>query len=305
MSDTMNLNEGILVRKYFWVFFILGQCSLSSSDDMNNRNRAKNYWYSCHNLFRNLAIRVPAMLFFTLNIIFAVFATINQPTFSGKFSDTNSTVGFIFIGCAFVTNCMISIQHLRHINIMNEFSSMINSVCAKFNERLHAPLCLNEFRREFLIKIGLLIGSYVQLIIMFGIGMLVLQKFMLCPYSYMLTVLTDISCLFAIFCIDLVNKVLIEINCALVNERNQLEQQSLCVDYENRAPKLLENIETLKQIYLMAFSMSRKINDYFGWFFLCYLIQHFFDLASDFFWLFLINHDDFNYKLICKLTKWI
>lgn len=130
--------------------------------------------------------------------------------------------------------------------------------------------------------------------------MLVLRKFMLCPYSYLLTVLSDISCLFAIFCIDLVNKVLIEINYALVNERNQLEQQSLCLDCGNRAPKLLENIETLKQIYLTAFSMSRKINDYFGWFFLCYLIQHFFDLASDFFWLFLINHDDFNYKLICK-----
>lgn len=285
----------ITIRKYFRTFFLLGQCKYFQVSHEQQSKYSQILWQK----IRNFIKWIPVFLFFNLNVTLTILAAINQPKFNGKFSETNNTVGFIFIGCCFITNSMIVVQHFRNIYLVKEFDKMLNFICKEMEEKLNYPISFKTFRRQYLIKIALLIGSYLQLIFVFGLGKLVLDKLMLCPYSYALAILTDLSCLFAIFCIDLVNKVLSEINHVLVHEGNQLANYKMCYEAELKSLKLFENIQTLKQIYLIALSMTNQINDYFGWFFLSYLIQHFFDLASDFFWLFLINHDEFDYKIIC------
>lgn len=191
-------------------------------------------------------------------------------------------------------------------NLVRDIQNEMEFIETEILDQLQMSICFRKVRNLFFVKIALIVGAYVQSIVMFFVGSFVLKKFTICPLAYGLSIITDISCLYSIFCIDLIHKILVEINLVLKRYDRKLRDYGKRHKANDELPaelspeRIVQKIEILKQMYLSAWILTHKINSNFGWFFIAYLIQQFIDLAADLFWLFLINHDDFNYKILCK-----
>lgn len=317
----MNFHES--TKTFFSIFFLFGQCK--KQRPLKKAENKLVYSLKCvstkdaslppnlnqpSNKFIDAILRccsyIPVILLGVLNVTMTLSALIFQPRSKGRFSESNNTVGHIFIACSFITISTILIQHLRKSDLIREIRKEVSLLEQNTEEKLKADICFRRVRNLFLIKIVFVIGSYIQAILMSLMGTMIMHKFSICPFSYGLSVITDISCLYAVFCIDLVHKILVEINSVLKLYDRQIRDSHKVYDErdilsEQLPPTaIVEKIEVLKQVYLSAWILTHKINDYFGWFFISYLIQQFIDLAADLFWLFLINHDDFNYKILRK-----
>lgn len=250
-------------------------------------------------------------LLFAASVTLAVFAIFYTPGSKGKFSESNNTVAHIFIACAFITSMTIMVQHFLYGDLVRSIRREMEFVEATILEHLQMPICFRKIRNLFFIKIGLMTGAYLQSIAVYFVGMYVFEKTTICPLAYGLAIIADIACMYAILCVDLVHKVLVEINVILKHYDQKLRANRKLFTGQFELPlelspqRTVEKIEVLKQMYLSAWILTRKINDSFGWFFVAYLIQQFIDLAADLFWLFLINHDDFSYKIVCKYNKYL
>lgn len=317
----MNFQES--TKTFFYLFFLFGQCkkqrplkktenkvifslkSISTKDGSLQPDLIKPSNKIVDAILRCCSY-IPVILLGILNVTMTLSALIFQPRSKGRFSESNNTVAHIFIACSFITISTILLQHLRKSDLIREIRKEVSSLELNTEKKLKAGICFRRVRNMFVIKILFIIGSYIQAIFMSLMGSMVMHKFSICPFSYGLSIITDISCLYAIFCIDVVHKILVEINTVLklydrkIRASHQVygDQDSLPEQLQPAA--VVEKIEVLKQVYLSAWILTHKINDYFGWFFISYLIQQFIDLAADLFWLFLINHDDFNYKIMRK-----
>lgn len=309
-------------RTIFVIFHWLGQCkrqtpapkdlenlSIISGDSVNfKQSKYINIFKSSTKIakcLRRMGQYMPLTLLIVLNITMTLFALCKTPRSKGKFSETNHTVAHIFVLSSFVTTSTIIVHHLMNGDLVHDIHHEMTAVQTVVNDKLQMCICFRKLRKLFFIKIGLMVGSYLQAIGMFFVGSLLLNTYTICPLAYGLSIITDISCLYAIFCIDFVQKTLAEINAVL--KRFDAERicpssmQMLSAEKDDiAATRLIEKIEVLKQMYLSAWILTQKINRSFGWFFVAYLVQQFVDLAADLFWLFLINHDDFSFKIVCE-----
>lgn len=257
-------------------------------------------------ILKNLSKYLPVTFLIIGSSSLAVSAMIYTPQSKGKFSESNNTVAHIFIACSFFTISTIVIQHFMKTNLVRDIHNEIELVENEILDKLQTSICFRKVRDLFFFKFALMVGTYLQSVVMFFVGSFVLKKFTICPLAYGLSIITDISCLYSIFCIDLIHEILVEINAVLKRYDRKLRDYGKMHKINDELPaelspeRVIQKIEILKQMYLSAWILTHKINSNFGWFFISYLIQQFIDLAADLFWLFLINHDDFNYKILCK-----
>lgn len=316
-------------NRIFFIFFLLGHCKKqTTSTNFHNYHdnvaiigectlkyeKSKSYntvlkpTYKIADFLRRMSQYIPLLLLIALNITMTLAALVYTPRSKGKFSESNHTVAHIFVASSFVTISTVIIQHLMNGDLVRDIRQHMNYVETLVEDKLQMPICFRKVRNLFFLKIALMVGTYAQAIAMFFVGSLVLKKFTICPLAYGLSVITDTSCLYAIFCIDFVHKTLMEINLVLKRYDRQLRERpdvllgEACESKEVTSTRIVEKIEVLKQMYLSAWILTQKINRTFGWFFIAYLVQQFVDLAADLFWLFLINHDDFTYKIVCKYS---
>lgn len=316
-------------NRFFLIFYFLGHCkkqediNAETSDSGNlsfigkysGKFKKSDYktFSKPSNKIADILCRVcqyiPLLLLIVLNVSITLAALVYTPRSKGKFSESNYTVAHLFVANSFVTVCTIIVQHFSRGDVVRYIRREIRFVEKEAREKLQVSICFRKVRNIFYLKIALMLGTYAQAIGMFFLGSLVLKKFTICPLAYALSVITDTSCLYAIFCIDFVHKTLTEINVILKKYDRKLRDRSVSgqkAPIEPAEPaevvsaRIVEKIEVLKQMYLSAWILTQQINRTFGWFFVAYLIQQFIDLAADLFWLFLINHDDFSYKIVCK-----
>lgn len=313
-------------HRFFFVFYLLGHCKKQEitnclTNDIENisiigqysvKFKQSNYRNilkpskTIIGLLTRMCQYIPLCLLIILNITMTLAALVYTPKSKGKFSESNHTVAHIFVASSFVTISTVIVQHLLNGDLVGDIRHEMSFIETVVHEKLQMPICFRKVRNLFFLKIALMIGTYAQAIVMYFVGSLVLKKFTICPLAYGLSVITDISCLYAIFCIDFVHKSLMEINAVLKRYDRKLRDPAIVLQKyptesdEVTPARIVEKIEVLKQMYLSAWILTQKVNRTFGWFFVAYLIQQFIDLAADFFWLFLINHDDFSYKILCK-----
>lgn len=190
-------------------------------------------------------------------------------------------IHILLIMSSLITNLSISYQCLFHGTCWTQIQESLCRIETEFQNLLpNTNLKLSKFRKQFLLKFFVILLSYFTLslaMIMFRIENV---EYYHKTYMIVLTIINDSFALQVVFYVDLIKLFLKTITDTFYGGGVDAK----CV---NEAFIDTKFILSTKKLHSSIYKVVEKINEYFGFFLLSYIIHQFLAISYYIFWIFL------------------
>lgn len=208
--------------------------------------------------------------------------------FNGKlprYTSTEILIINLFLSCDLLRSIAAFLQCFVHNHLLNEIVAILQGIDQYFGQYLHHSIVYHDLHRRFCVKVLLIVG--VCAIFIAGYIARVFIGDMYTSVNFCLKFLqfmTAITYLFVIFLIDYLAFSIEQLNVVIGKD---ILRFAAAGTTDERASKLLkERLKCFKFIHFQIYTVSYRMNEYFGYGLLAILLHAISDIVYSVFWLY-------------------
>lgn len=255
-----------LSKPFLYSFYFLAQSPFPSPT------------FCSKNKFKRFLSMFPVVGLICVSLYVTIYSFTNDQYVTWK-NHAREIIHVLLIFSSSITNLTIAYQCIFLSHIWTQLQESLCRLETEFQELLpNGNVKFKKFRKVFIIKCAVMLFFYVTSIFFMIMSRIVDKKYVT-SYMVVLSFFNDLSAFQVIFFVDLSKYFLAAIRQTFRDE----ERSDRSCDKSDEA-KLMKS---MKKLHLSIWRTVDKINEFFGFFLLGYIVQQFLMISYDIYWIFL------------------